>query len=156
MFGHCGSSANDRAIINVPVVSNVMLKKGNILFQIDPVPFQNSIDSLHADLLKHQYDLVRANTLVSKGAIAIRDRDAIKAKVDELKAKEANAIYDLEQTTVRAPSKGYVTQVALRPGMRATPFPVRPLMVFVHSDETYYVGWFRQNSLLRLNIGDEA
>ena len=149
------SSVSGR-VISVPVTSNVMLKKGDILFQIDPVPFQNRIDSLHAQLLKFQVDLTRANTLVSKGALSVRDRDAIQAKVDELQADEANAIYDLEQTTVKAPSQGYVTQVALRPGMRATPLPIRPLMIFVHSDETYYVGWFRQNSLLRLNVGDKA
>ncbi len=143
-------------VISVPVTSNVMLKKGDILFQIDPVPYQNRLDSLRAQLKNLEVDLARANTLVPKGALAVRDRDAIQAKVEQFKADEANAIYELGETTVRAPSKGYVTHVALRPGMVSAALPLRPLMTFVHYDTIYFVGWFRQNSLLRLKVGDEA
>jgi len=57
---------------------------------------------------------------------------------------------------VRAPTRGYATQVALRPGMLAAALPLRPVMVFVHDEGHYYVAWFRQNSLLRLKAGDEA
>ncbi len=48
---------------------------------------------------------------------------------------------------MRAPTKGYVTQVALRPGGMAVSLPLRPVMIFVHQEESYYVAWFRQNSL---------
>lgn len=42
----------------------------------------------------------------------------------------------------------------LRPGMMA--LPIRPAMTFVHKDQGFYIGWFRQNSLLRLKKGDAA
>ena len=29
-------------------------------------------------------------------------------------------------------------------------------MVFLHKESTYFIGWFRQNSMLRLSKGDEA
>ena len=29
-------------------------------------------------------------------------------------------------------------------------------MIFVHDEAHYYVGWFRQNSLLRLEVGNKA
>jgi multidrug resistance efflux pump len=57
---------------------------------------------------------------------------------------------------VYAPTRGYATQVVLRPGMRAVNIPLRPVMVFVSAEDHYLVGWFRQNSLLRLEIGSEA
>ncbi len=57
---------------------------------------------------------------------------------------------------VYAPSDGHVVQLALRPGMIATPFMYRPVMTFIHKDDTAYVGWFWQNSMQRLAIGDEA
>ena len=57
---------------------------------------------------------------------------------------------------VYAPSDGHVVQLALRPGMIATPFMYRPVMTFIHEDENAYVGWFWQNSMQRLAIGDEA
>ena len=47
-------------------------------------------------------------------------------------------------------------QNALRPGMRAASLPLRPVMVFVSGESHYLIGWFRQNSLLRLKAGYEA
>lgn len=149
------SAVNGR-VIKVPVKANTMLKKGEILFEIDPVPFQHKLDSVSAQLKLAKEDLARATILTAKGAFTARDKEALQAKFDQLTAEEANLIYDLQQTTVRAPTDGYVTQVALRPGMMATSLPIRPLMVFINDEKHYYVGWFRQNSLLRLKAGDEA
>ncbi|MGE3319002.1 MAG: HlyD family secretion protein [Candidatus Berkiella sp.] len=143
-------------VIDVPVKANVPLKKGDILFQIDPQPFKNRLASLEAQLISAQSDLKRANELVAKNALPIRDRDLAQAKFDQLTAEKANAVYDLEQTTVRAAMDGYVTQIIVRPGMMATSIPLRPLMIFVHKEKQYFVGWFRQNSLLRLTVDDEA
>ena len=40
--------------------------------------------------------------------------------------------------------------------MMAASLPLRPVMIFVHDEGNYYVAWFRQNSMLRLQAGDEA
>lgn len=149
------SSVSGR-VINVPVNSNSLIKKGDILFQIDPVLLKNRLMALQAQVKMAKDDLNRANFLVSKNTFSIRDRDALQATVDQLKAEEANALYDLDQTTVRAPTEGYVVQIALRPGMMAAALPIRPLMIFVPDEDHYYVGWFRQNSLLRLKVGAKA
>jgi len=55
-------------------------------------------------------------------------------------------------------AKGFVTQVALRPGMYAVPFSFRPVMVFVNTDDTDRAlgAAFQQNSLQRVGPGDEA
>jgi multidrug resistance efflux pump len=143
-------------VINVPVIDNTTVKAGDILYQIDPVPFKNRVASLNAQLSLAEADLDRANQLLPKGAITVREHDLAVARVDQLKADQANAVYDLQQTTVRAPTDGYVTQVALRPGMISVSLPIRPVMIFIHKETTYYIGWFRQNSLLRLKVGDEA
>src|SRR5690606_7137688 len=94
--------------------------------------------------------------LLPKGAITVREHDIVLARFEELKADHANAVYDLEQTTVRAPTDGYVTQVILRPGMISAALPIRPVMIFIHKETKYYTGWFHQNSLLRLKVGDKA
>jgi multidrug resistance efflux pump len=143
-------------VIDVPVKLNTPLKAGEILFQIDPTPFKNKCDSLDAQLKMAQADLARASELVAKKAMAERDLELARSRVDQLKADYAIAKYDLDQTTVKAPAAGFVTQVAVRPGMRAVSIPLRPLMVFVPTESNYIVGWFRQNSLLRLKAGDEA
>jgi len=82
--------------------------------------------------------------------------DGVNTRVAQLRAELEAAEYDLERSTVRAPSDGIVTQVALRPGMMAVHVPLRPSMVFIPSQKRLMVGSFWQNSLLRMKPGHEA
>jgi multidrug resistance efflux pump len=79
-------------------------------------------------------------------------------QVRQITAQLEQARWNLDQTVVRAPTDGMVTQLFLRPGMRAVSLPLRPVMTFIHSDtgDRALVGAFWQNSLQRLNPGDEA
>ncbi|WP_202621676.1 HlyD family secretion protein, partial [Escherichia albertii] len=47
-------------------------------------------------------------------------------------------------------------QVLIRPGTYAAALPLRPVMVFIPEQKRQIVAQFRQNSLLRLEAGDEA
>jgi len=143
-------------VISVPVKDDTSVKTGDVLYQIDPIPFKNKVTSLNAQLKLAQTDLDRATQLLPKGAITAREYDLALARFEQLKADQANAVYDLEQTTVRAPTDGYVTQVILRPGMVSAAIPLRPVMIFIHKETKYYIGWFHQNSLLRLKMDDDA
>ncbi|MHA0273251.1 HlyD family secretion protein [Enterobacter ludwigii] len=168
----------------VSVTNNQHVKKGEVLFRLDPEPFKQQEASLQAQLLSEkerllsfqarlrsaQLDLGRIRELVGKGFGVKRDLDTNVANVDDLQsqtntqvlkidqvtAQLRQAEYDLQQTTVLAPTDGYVLQLALRPGMIATPYLYRPTMTFVHASENYFIGWFWQNSMQRLNIGDAA
>ena len=143
-------------VIEVPVKGNEMLKKGDVLFRLDPEPFKYKVDSLKARVLSAKTELERAQKLFKARAGSKRDVDLAIASLDDQQAQLAQAEYNLEQTTVRAPADGYVTQVILRPGMRAASLPLRPVMIFVSAEDHYLVAWFRQNSLLRLEVGTEA
>lgn len=78
------------------------------------------------------------------------------SQIASLKAQLAEAEFNLDQTVVRAPSDGYVTQVLMRPGTYAAALPMRPVMVFIPDQKRQIIAQFRQNSLLRLEPGDEA
>ncbi|MBB1437915.1 HlyD family secretion protein [Shewanella sp. SG41-4] len=82
--------------------------------------------------------------------------DGVNTKVAGLQAELAKAEYDLQQTVVRAPADGVVTQLALRKGVMAVPIPLRPALTFIPDERRYFAGAFWQNSLLRLKEGDEA
>jgi multidrug resistance efflux pump len=84
--------------------------------------------------------------------------DGVNTTVARLTAELADAQYDLDQTVVRAPGNGFVTQVALRPGMFVGASALRPVMAFVNTN-LYDQGLgaaFQQNSLQRVKPGDEA
>ena len=143
-------------VVSVSARPNVEMKQGEVLFQIDPVPFQSRVDSLTAQLDLAKTDAERARKLLVSNNISQRDAEAAFTREANLEGQLEAAQFDLDQATVRAPTDGYVTQMTLRPGMRAVSLPLRPVMVFVNKESLYFVGWFRQNSLLRLQVGDEA
>lgn len=78
------------------------------------------------------------------------------SQIVSLRAQLAEAQYNLEQTIIRAPSNGYITQVLIRPGSFASSLPLRPVMIFIPEQKRQVIAQFRQNSLLRLTAGDEA
>lgn len=143
-------------VIEVPVQGNRILEKGDVLFRIDPTPFENRVRSLKAQLVSAKADQFRASELARRNVGNLRDVDTTRARVDDLQAQLNIAQFELDNTTVRAPSKGYVTQVSLRPGIYAVKMPLRPAMVFVPLEDHAYIAWMRQNSQLRLSLGDEA
>ncbi len=143
-------------VIEVTESRNQKLKQGDVLLKIDPTPFETSLATLKAELISAEADLVRAKKLTSKNALAKRELDIARRQVDELLPKVTKAQWDLDNTVIRAPSDGYVSQVAVRPGVRAVPLPLAPVMVFIPDESRHFVGWFRQNSMLRLKPGYEA
>ncbi|BAN49813.1 HlyD family secretion protein [Metapseudomonas resinovorans] len=143
-------------VIEVPVRTNQPLEKGDVLFRIDPTPFENKVRSIKAQLISARADQSRARELAARNVGNRRDVDLTTARVDNLQAQLNIAQFNLDSTVVRAPSKGFVTHVSLRPGMRAVRLPLRPSMVFIPDEGHYFAAWMRQNSQMRLTAGDEA
>src|SRR6516164_3481433 len=191
-------------VVDVPVQTNAPLKEGDVLFRIDPKPYEFVVQqkkaalaeaTAGADRAKAQYDLAQQNydrqsELFQKKVVAqatldtaTRDLEAargswmaataeqerarlayssniegVNTTVARLRAELGDAQFDLDQTITRAPGPGFVTQVALRPGMFVVPAPLRPVMTFVNTDrEDQGLGAaFQQNSLQRVKAGDEA
>lgn len=230
-YNHPYTYTAQKAVISIPITpqvtgvvsevtdkNNLLIRKGEVLFKIDPTRYQARVDRLQADLvtathsiqtLKGQLSEAQANTTrVSaerdrlykdyqrylKGSQArvnpfsesdidnarqnylaqdamvkasVAEQSQVQSQLDSmvngeqsqivsLRAQLAEARYNLDQTIIRAPSDGYVTQVLIRPGTYAAALPLRPVMVFIPDQKRQIVAQFRQNSLLRLEKGDEA
>ena len=213
-YNHPYTFKAQKAVISIPVVpqvtgvvievtdkKNTLIKKGEVLFRLDPTRYQARVDRLMADIVTAEHkqralgaelDEMAANTQQAKATrdkfakeyqryargsqakvnpFSERDIDVARqnylaqldslvlgehSQIASLKAQLAEAKYNLEQTIVRAPSDGYVTQVLIRPGTYAASLPLRPVMVFIPDQKRQIVAQFRQNSLLRLAPGDDA
>ncbi|ELW1919431.1 HlyD family secretion protein [Escherichia coli] len=144
-YNHPYTFTAQKAVIAIPITpqvtgivtevtdkNNQLIQKGEVLFKLDPVRYQARVDRLQADLMTATHN------------------------IKTLRAQLTEAKYNLEQTVIRAPSNGYVTQVLIRPGTYAAALPLRPVMVFIPEQKRQIVAQFRQNSLLRLKPGDDA
>lgn len=140
-------------VIEVPVQANQPLKAGDVLFRIDPVPFQSQVDALAAQLKFQETRLAEMTQLQSRGTGRTFDVEQREAEVEQLKAQLAGAKWNLEKTTVRAPADGYVTNLALRKGARVTNLPLGPVMAFIDTSSTIIGVEINQNDARYLAAG---
>jgi RND family efflux transporter MFP subunit len=123
-------------VIDVPVVANQPLKAGDVLFRIDPAPYQAQVDAIEAQLTLQQQRLAQMTQLQRADSGRGFDVEQRQAEVDQLTAQLAGAKWNLDKTTVRAPADGYVTNLALRKGARVANLPLSPVMAFIDTSDT--------------------
>jgi multidrug resistance efflux pump len=139
----------------------VPLKEGDILFKIDTTQYQAAVDQLEASVKKTvaqkqlaDIQVKRSEGLVKRSAGPQQELDTWMATRDEaiagiasLEAQLDNARWQLKETTVRAPSDGYVINRQIRPGTRVTTLPATAPMTFVSTEGTQIVASLSQSSV---------
>jgi RND family efflux transporter MFP subunit len=123
-------------VIDVPVEANTPLKAGDVLFRIDPVPFEAQVRAIEAQLKLSATRLAQMTQLFERDSGRGFDVEQRQSEVDQLKAQLEGARWNLDKTTVRAPGDGYVTNVALRKGARVANLPLAPVMAFIDTSDT--------------------
>jgi multidrug resistance efflux pump len=123
-------------VTDVPVQANQLLKAGDVLFKIDPTPYQFQLDALAAQLKFEELRLSQMTQLQSTDSGRAFDVQQRQADVDKLKAQVEGAKWNLEKTVERAPSDGCVTNVGLLKGARVANLPLSPVMAFISTAET--------------------
>ena len=96
---------------------------------------QATLDTFTRNLETARQSLAGAKAEEERARLAYSSNiEGVNTTVARLRAELADAEWDLEQTVTWAPGPGFVTQVALRPGVYVVPAPLRPAMVFVNAD----------------------
>jgi RND family efflux transporter MFP subunit len=126
-------------VSEVPVQPNTPLRAGDVLFRIDPVPFEAQVRAIAAQLKLQETRLAQMTQLQTAGSGRAFDVEQRQAEVDQLKAQLDGAQWNLDKTVVRAPADGYVTNLALRKGARVANLPLSPVMAFIDTSETIVV-----------------
>jgi len=111
-----------------------------------------------SDRLKAARDNLKQAEAAETEARIARDAeiDGLNPDVAQAMAELDHKRWELEQTTVRAPSDGFVTYVSVRPGQMATPFNLSAAILFVPAEEPTLVATFPQTSLGAVEPGLEA
>jgi len=114
----------------VRFTEGAMVRKGDLLFQIDPRPFQAEVDRLHAELTRTRATVERANSelaraerLRQENAIANEERDRrasfaqeSAAQVAAVEAALRAAELNLDFTQVTSPINGRVSRAIVTEG----------------------------------------
>ena len=140
-------------VTEVPVQPNSPLKQGDVLFKIDPTIYQAAVDGKRAQLEYQELRLEQYKELESKAAGTRFQVQETATAVERLKAELEQAEWNLNETTVRAPSDGYATYVALRPGQRVVTFPLQPAMTFIDTSRQMVGVQIQQIYQRHLRIG---
>jgi RND family efflux transporter MFP subunit len=123
-------------VVEVPVLPNAPLKQGDVLFRIDPTPYDAQVKAIEAQLKLSSTRLAQMTTLYERDAGRGFDVEQRQSETDQLKAQLQSAQWNLDKTVVRAPADGYVTNVALRKGARVGNLSVSPAMAFIDTSAT--------------------
>jgi membrane fusion protein, multidrug efflux system len=152
----------------VQVTDNQGVKKGELLFEIDPVDYQLKVSDAQANLdvrkaLLEQAsrDRVRAEALYRQ-AIFPKDRYENACTVcnltsAQLKAAEAQlkiAQRNLQYTKVYAPSDGYVTKKSVEVGNQIQ--AGQPLMAVVDMGDVWVTANYKETQLKNVKVGQRA
>ncbi len=143
-------------LIEIPVQTNVPLKKGDILFKIDPIPYQGQVDTLQAQLDFSRKRLEDSRKLVKLAGGAKFDIDLYAKEVRSLEGQLETAQFNLDSCIVRAPAAGFVTHLMIRPGQMAVPLPMAPVMTFINADTEVFIAGFSQEPMQNIEVGNEA
>ena len=120
---------------------------------------QAALDTFARNLDASKQTLAAAKAEEERARLAYASNiNGVHTAVARLTAELADAQYDLDHTVTVAPGAGFVTQVALRPGVFVVPAPLQPAMVFISTEgqNNELAAAFQQNALQRVKAGDEA
>jgi multidrug efflux system membrane fusion protein len=84
------------------------VKKGDLLFTIDPRPYQATLDAAKADLMLADANLKRQEELKAKAVTATQDWDTAKANAMRAQAAVDAAQVNLDFTQIRSPIDGTI------------------------------------------------
>ncbi len=122
-------------IVEMPVRDNQPVKRGDLLFRIDPRPYQDALDQ------------ARARRVTLDRQIALTQRSEVDAQI-------ALAELNLEFTEVRAPFDGRVAALRTTVGQFAS--ALKPVFTLIDTRHWYVIANFRETDLKDVRAGMPA
>lgn len=152
-------------IVKVNIEEGQHVKKGDVLVELDPRDYENTLREVSGDLTSSEArkadaekNFQRMNQLRSSGAVSQQQADTAsatfadaKAKWEAVKAQVSQAQLNLDNTKIVAPSDGYIAKKSVEIGQLAS--PGIPLVGFVDANERWVTANFKETDLRHLHKG---
>lgn len=152
-------------IINIPIRDNQPVKKGDLLFEVDPSTYEATVKNWEAKLLQAQaaqiqaqQELERQTQLYQTKVTDLRD---LQNAQDSLAAAQANtaaaaaeldfAKLQLGYTKIFAPVDGYLTNMNTSPGTYV--YAGQQILALVDSSSFWVAAYFKETQLQHVTPG---
>lgn len=153
---------------NIYVIDHQFVKQGQLLFSIDPKPFQIAVAQAEALLTQHQAELTKQSKDTARILQLVNDGQLPKANGDDaqglldiakatLKAAEnqlAQAQLNLNYTQITAPANGYLVNFLLRKGQIVQ--AGNPLFALVEDGHWWVDANFKETDMQRIQLNQNA
>ena len=157
-------------VTRITVVDNQFVHSGDLLFEVDPEPFDIAIAQAEANLRRQQInskgrkiEFDRLNEIYKKDAGAVSEKDLtrretsyneslsnIDAAQEQLRGAKLNRTY----TNIYASVDGYVSNIDFQIGTQAV--ANKPILALVDSNSFWVFGYFRESQIGEIALGDRA
>jgi multidrug resistance efflux pump len=155
-------------IIRIAVVDNQHVKRGDLLFEIDPADYQAAVElakaqelAAKAGLTQRKQDLDRQTELFQKKVNALQEYqdaqdnyDSAQANLAAAKANLVTAELKLDYTKIYATVNGEVTNLNISEGAYAS--IGQQVLALVDSDSYWIAAYFKETQLRHISTGDTA
>jgi len=157
-------------IVAIHVVDNQYVHKGDPLFDIDPSVYALKVRQAEAQLkrseetsegYKIEYDRVKSISKRDKGAVSQKDLNRNRVNylkslsdIDVAKERLHNARLNLSYCNVKAEVDGWVSNINFQVGTQA--IANHPLLALVDKSTFWVFGFFREDKVADVRVGDEA
>jgi RND family efflux transporter MFP subunit len=154
-------------IVELPIVDNQFVHKGDLLMVIDPTDYAIALDQAEAALTRARVDADNAAREASRRAQLTNletsdeqkqtfasNAEAAEATYQQAAAILARARVDLQRTNIRSPVNGYVTNLLAQLGDYAN---VGQIKISVIDADSFWVdGYFEETKLWAIQPGEPA
>ena len=123
---------------------------GEVLYQIDPAPYQATLDSANASLMQAQQLVQRYQPLVGINAVSKQDYDNAVAAAAQAKAAQEIAAVNFGYCTVTAPISGQIGAALVTEGALVSQSAATEMAVVTQLDPIYFDFTESSTEVLRL------
>ena len=154
-------------ITDLRIVDNQFVRKGDVLYTIDPFDFQISLASAKTQVQMKAADLqvknVQANRRQHLSNLATTPEEQqqyagnatqAKAAFDAAQQQQGQAEINLKRAEVRSPVNGYITNLLMRVGDYAKEGTTN--VSIIDADSYWVDGYFEETKMAHVCIGDRA
>jgi membrane fusion protein (multidrug efflux system) len=145
-----------------------VVKKGEILVEIDGRDYQNTLQQVKSELSSleakkndAEKNMRRMAELYKRSAVSTQQFDTsnsgvaeVRSKYEAIAAQVAQAQLNLENTKIKAPADGIIAKKSVEIGQLANPGV--PLLGFVEAHDRWVVANFKETDLGGIHLGNEA